>query len=335
VVAPVGSFNNELGVPLTILGCDEQTRYCIVEMGARHVGDIALLCELAKPSIGAVLGIGNAHLGEFGSREQIALAKGELIRALPATGTAVLGNYDELAPHLADGLSLKVFTFGESTSCQIRATDVEFRGGASAFELVTPGGRAPVELALIGLHQIANALAAAALAFAAGISTEVIAAGLSMASAESKWRMALSEVGHVVLLNDSYNANPESMSAALKTLALLAQERGGRAWAFLGKMHELGESERQEHLAIGKLASDLGVDHLVSIGTDLFINGLELNPESDELWTHYLLTQEEALGMTKYLLPGDVVLIKASRAEHLDELAEAMTAALLAVEEVI
>ena len=113
------------------------------------------------------------------------------------------------------------------------------------------------------------------------------------------------------------------MQAALRTLTLLTQERGGSSWAFLGKMHELGESEAAEHLRVGRLASDLGVDHLVSVGTDLYLEGLQLDPEAgDDLLTYYFLTQEEALSMLRHVQPGDVVLVKASRAEHLDELAE-------------
>jgi UDP-N-acetylmuramoyl-tripeptide--D-alanyl-D-alanine ligase len=322
-IAPIGSFNNELGVPVTILSCREESRFCIVEMGARHEGDIQYLCDIAKPQIGLVLVVGTAHLGEFGSREKIARTKAELIAALPASGIAVLGNYDEITPRMADGKKLRTLIFGETNESDVRAADIEFREGRANFDLVTPSGRAPVSLRLLGMHQIANALATAAVATALEIDIDSIAASLSTAEIPSKWRMELHEESGVLVVNDSYNANPDSSAAALRTLSLLAQERGGVSWAFLGKMHELGESERQDHLSIGRLASELGVDQLISVGTDMYLNGLELDFEAgDEMTTHYFLTQEEALGLEKYISAGDVVLVKASRAEHLDEFAE-------------
>lgn len=326
-IAPSGSFNNEIGVPVTILSCTDSTRYCILEMGARHSGDIAYLCSIAKPQIGLVLVVGSAHLGEFGSVEGIAKTKGELIESLPDSGIAILGSYDSFTPHMGEGAKFTRIIFGEKSDCDVRAADIEFREGRAHFDLVTSAGRAPVSLRLLGLHQIANALAAAAVATAVGIEIDSIAAGLSVADIESKWRMELHDEGGILIVNDAYNANPESTIAALRTLALLAQERGGVSWAFLGKMHELGESEVEEHLRIGRLASELGIDQLVSVGTDLYLNGLNLDFEAgDEMTTHYFLTQEEALGISKHFSVGDVILVKASRAEHLDELAEKLIA---------
>jgi UDP-N-acetylmuramoyl-tripeptide--D-alanyl-D-alanine ligase len=322
-VAPAGSFNNEIGVPLTLLSCTDSTRFCVLEMGARHSGDIRYLCSVAKPQIGLVLVVGSAHLGEFGSVEAIAQTKGELIDSLPDSGIAILGSYDPYTPRMGSQRSFRKILFGEEHGCDVRAADIEIREGRAHFDLVTEFGRAPVSLRLLGLHQISNALATAAVATAVGMNIEAIAAGLSTAEISSKWRMELHEDGGLVIINDAYNSNPESVSAALRTLALLAQERGGVSWAFLGKMHELGESESQEHLRIGRLASELGIDQLVSVGTDLYLNGLNLDYEAgDEMTTHYFLTQEEALGISKHFSDGDVILVKASRAEHLDELAE-------------
>jgi UDP-N-acetylmuramoyl-tripeptide--D-alanyl-D-alanine ligase len=333
-VVPEGSFNNELGVPLTILKCTEKTKFCVVEMGARHRGDIASLCEIARPQIGVVLVVGSAHVGEFGSREEIAKAKGELIDALTPIGTAILGDYDSFTPHMADGKRCKRILFGQKNECDVRAADLEFREGRAHFDLVSSSGRAPVALRLLGLHQVANALAAAAVALEVGLSMDSVAAALSTAEITSKWRMELHDINERLLINDSYNANPESMQAALRTLTLLTQERGGSSWAFIGKMHELGESEQEEHLKIGRLASELGVDHLVSIGSVLYLNGLALDIQAgDEMLTHYYLTQEEALGMLPHVQPGDVVLVKASRAEHLDELSEKIIAQWQVVQE--
>jgi UDP-N-acetylmuramoyl-tripeptide--D-alanyl-D-alanine ligase len=285
------------------------------------------LCSIAKPQIGLVLVVGSAHLGEFGSVEAIAKTKGELIDSLPASGIAILGSYDSFTPHMGESGNFARIIFGEKSDCDVRAADIEFREGRAHFDLVTSAGRAPVGLRLLGLHQISNALAAAAVATAVGIEIESIAAALSLADIESKWRMELHEESGILIVNDAYNANPESTIAALRTLTLLAQERGGVSWAFLGKMHELGESEIKEHLRIGRLASELGIDQLVSVGTDLYLNGLNLDFEAgDEMVTHYFLTQEEALGISKHFSIGDVILVKASRAEHLDELAEKLIA---------
>jgi len=318
-VAPSGSFNNELGVPLTLLECNEQTKYCIVEMGARHIGDISALCEIAKPKIGAVLKVGNAHIGEFGSREAIAQAKSELITSLASGGTAVLGTYDQFTPAMkvADGVA--VLTFGERSDCNVRAADIEIREGRPHFDLVTKSGRAAVGMRLVGLHQIPNALAAAAISSALGLSVDQIAGALSMAELASKWRMEIFELNGRLMINDSYNANPESMAAALRTLALFAQERGGSAWAVLGKMHELGASENSDHAAIGKLVSDLGIDHLISISVPAYAT--ELSGDSDTK-VHEFSNKSDALLLLREIQAGDVLLVKASRAEHFEEIAQ-------------
>ena len=292
-------------------------------MGARHVGDIAELVKIAQPDIGVVLNIGRAHIGEFGSRVQIAQAKGELIAGLNPGAIAILGNYDEFTPYLADAMPNRKIVFGEKGNCEVRAADVELREGRAHFDLVTPEGRKAVSLQLLGLHQISNALAVAAIATAIGIPLESIAALLSTAEPNSKWRMQLHEEAGLLLINDAYNANPDSMAAALRTLALLAQERGGLSWAFLGKMNELGESTAEEHRAIGRLVSDIGIDHLVVVGTTLFTAGRKLSEDGgDDPTVHECESIDDALPLSDHFSSGDVVLVKASRSEHLDELAE-------------
>jgi UDP-N-acetylmuramoyl-tripeptide--D-alanyl-D-alanine ligase len=320
-VAARGSFNNDLGVPLTLLRCTTSTRFCIVEMGARHGGDISALTDIALPDVGAVLKVGNAHIGEFGSREKIALAKGELVAGLKPGAIAVLGTYDEFTPKMPTHEGVRRVTFGHDHNCDVRAADVEFRGGFAHFDLVTPEAREGVELRVLGLHQIPNALAAAAIALALGISTTRIAAALSMHESASKWRMEIHEGAETTLINDSYNANPESMEAALRTLVLLTQERGGRSWAFLGTMHELGASSAQMHEEIGQLAVELGIDHFVAIGNRDYLRGLK----DSSTVTHYFGSVNEAEAMISEFEPGDVVLVKASRAEHLETLAETIT----------
>ena len=311
-ISPENSFNNELGAPLNLLRCDEKTAFCIAELGARHLGDISNLASIVKPDIGIVLKVGNAHMSEFGSVENIAKAKGELIQSLASDGVAILGTYDEFTPKMADGFSGRVITFGEVGTADVRAADVEIREGCPHFDLVDGEGRVSVGMRLVGAHQISNALAAAAAAIALGVSNEHIATALSTAENRSKWRMELHELPGLLIINDAYNANPESMEAALFSLRLFAQERGGSAWAFLGKMHELGESSSQAHSRIGTLARDLGVDHLVAINAEDY--GSSLNYKN---W-------EDAVALLDELSPGDVVLIKASRAEALEKLADAL-----------
>ena len=316
-IAPVGSYNNEIGVPITLLRCTEQTKYAILEMGARHEGDIARLTEVATPDVGVVLKVGSAHLGEFGSREGIARTKGELIRGLKEKAVAVLGTYDEFTPKMADALSNRKILFGENSLCAVRAADIEMHGGFPSFDLVTPEGRERVELQVLGMHQISNALAAAAASVALGIPTRDIASALSMHQSASKWRMELVELEGLTLINDSYNANPESMEAALRTLTLLTQERGGNSWAFLGKMHELGVDSPKLHREVGALAQELRVDHLVAIGERELIADL-----GEGITTHFYAKPEQASEILGELAAGDVVLVKASRAEHLEIIAE-------------
>ncbi|HEY3292437.1 MAG TPA: UDP-N-acetylmuramoyl-tripeptide--D-alanyl-D-alanine ligase [Candidatus Nanopelagicaceae bacterium] len=316
-VATHASFNNELGAPLTLLRCTETTQYCILEMGARHVGDIKALCEIAEPDIGVVLEVGRAHVGEFGSVQAVAETKAELVNNLREGGTAILGRYDEFTPKMAEGIKVPVLTFGQTHEAQIRATDIDIREGRAHFDLVTPQGREAVALRLVGAHQIPNALAAAAVCTALHIPIDVIAGGLSTAELQSKWRMELHEVADLLIINDAYNANPESTAAALRTLSFFAQERGGQSWAFLGRMRELGETQADEHAHVGRLAQSLGIDNLVCIGAPEYAR--DLSKDGDTA-LHFYDTKADALEISDYFSPGDVVLVKASRAERLEEL---------------
>ena len=324
-VAPQGNFNNELGTPITLLQCDEKTKFCILEMGARHIGDIAALCEMAKPNIGVVLRVGTAHIGEFGSAEAVATAKSEMISSLDKSAVAILGQYDPFTQKMQSFHAGKTITFGESTSADVRATDIEIREGRPHFDLVTSAGRAAVGLRIVGIHQVANALAAAAVASTLGASIDLIAGALSTAELHSKWRMEISEITGVVLINDSYNSSPESAEAALRTLVLFAQERGGQSWAFLGKMHELGASSRDRHAGIGTLASELGIDHLVCVAAPEYADEVGSNCAMD---VHLLQSKSEALALVTQMRSGDVILVKASRAETFEEIAQGITSRL-------
>jgi UDP-N-acetylmuramoyl-tripeptide--D-alanyl-D-alanine ligase len=317
-VAPAGSFNNDLGLPITLLQCDDRTRFCILEMGARHVGDIARLCEIAKPNIGVVLTVGTAHIGEFGSREVIAQTKGELIASLDKEGIAILGTYDEFTPKMASLHQGQVILFGEKADTQVRAADVEMREGRPHFDLVTPAGRDAVGMRVVGAHQVSNALAVAAVGTALSLPLELIASSLSTGEISSKWRMELHESADLLIINDAYNANPESMGAALRALALFAQERGGSAWAFVGKMNELGQTQAPQSVAIGALAVELGIDHLVEIDAP------EYGEPVGAMVVHQRPTIESALDLVDYFAPGDVVLVKASRSQGFEVLAESL-----------
>lgn len=317
-VAPAGNYNNELGVPLTILQCDRSTRYAIIEMGARHSGDIAHLASIARPDIAVVLRVGMAHIGEFGSIETIAATKSELISSLAPTGIAILGQYDQYTRAMSSLHSGRTITFGVGAEIDVRATEIEMREGRPHFDLVTPEGRAAVGLRLVGEHQIANALACAAVATALELPLDSIASGLSTALIESKWRMEIHEFSEVLLINDSYNASPDAMEAALRTLILFAQERGGRAWAFLGKMAELGESSAHAHSQVGTLAYQLGIDHLVCVDAP------EYAPEQGTAGetTIQFCQRSDVESVAEHIEAGDVILVKASRSERFEVLAE-------------
>jgi UDP-N-acetylmuramoyl-tripeptide--D-alanyl-D-alanine ligase len=329
-VAPPGSYNNDLGVPLTALRTDESTRFLVLEMGARGRGHIARLCEIAPPSIGVVLNVGSAHLGEFGSRRAIAESKGELAEA--ARDVAVLNADDALVLAMAGRARARVVTFGENPQADVRAEAVDIDGqGRAGFTLVTPMGSARTRLQLVGGHQVANALAAAAVALECGRTPSEVAAGLAAARPRSRWRMevATSESG-VTVVNDAYNANPESMRAALKTLALLGNGPAGgsprRTVAVLGPMYELGPTAMDEHDAIGRLAVRLGIDKVVVVGNDAAAieTGARLEGSEESVLVPDV---DAALSvLAGGLHPGDVVLVKASRAAGLERIAAALLA---------
>jgi UDP-N-acetylmuramoyl-tripeptide--D-alanyl-D-alanine ligase len=312
----VGSFNNELGLPLTLLECDERTRFCILEMGARHKGDLTRLCQIAKPDIGIVLAVGTAHFAEFGSQGAIAETKAELIQSLGGKGVAILGTYDEFTPAMAALHKGVVLTFGEKNEVDVRAADIEIREGRPHFDLVTKAGRDAVGMRVVGAHQVANALAVAAVGTALALPIELIASSLSTAEISSKWRMELHDVDDLLIINDSYNANPASMAAALNSLCLFAQARGGQSWAFIGKMHELGESGASASADIGTLASVIGIDHLVVVNAPEYGSGV------GPMQIHHVANINVAAAFVEHVSPGDVILVKASRAERFELLAD-------------
>jgi UDP-N-acetylmuramoyl-tripeptide--D-alanyl-D-alanine ligase len=324
-VATIGNRNNEIGVPLTVLRVVPDTRFLAVEMGARGVGHVAELCAIAPPQVAAVLNVGTAHIGEFGSREAIARAKGEIVEALPATGMAVLNADDALVAAMASRTDAEVVSFGEAGDWSWRGLELDDLGRPT-FELGHGGSWETVRLLESGAHQVPNAVAAAAMAAAAGIDWDAIVATLGRARSLSAWRMALHERDDgLVVVNDSYNANPASMAAALDALAAIGR-RGRRTVAVLGEMLELGESAADDHVGVGEHAAALGIDVVVTVGeaAEAIAAGARRTPG----WNGHAVStagREQATDWLRHnVVARDVVLVKASRGAALEHVADAL-----------
>lgn len=325
-VATRGNFNNELGVPLTVLRADEDTSHLVVEMGARGVGDVARLCRIAPPDIAAVINVGTAHIGEFGTREAIAEAKGEIVEALTAEGTAVLNAGDPLVAAMASRTHGTVVTFGaggDLHATEIFTDDLD----RPSFDLQWRGSGATVHLAQLGRHQIENALAAAAMALVAGIAVDDVVDGLSDARPPSRWRMELHErADGSAVINDAYNANPESMTAALAVLHGIRTRAGRRTIAVLGEMLELGDGAVAAHRQVGAAVAAADVDVLLTIG-DLAAQ-MAAGAADDGGWSGEAIVTagraEAVAWLRQNVSAGDVVLVKASRGAALELVAQGL-----------
>jgi UDP-N-acetylmuramoyl-tripeptide--D-alanyl-D-alanine ligase len=325
-VANQASFNNEVGLPLTLTRIEPGTEAVVVEMGARGPGHVGALARLARPDVGVVLNVGESHLGLFGSREAIAKAKGELVEALPADGTAVLNADDPQVAAMADRTVARVLWFGLDRAAGVRADRVELDGdGRARFLLQTPAGSASVVLPAPGEHLVGCALAAAAAAHVLGVGPVEVAAGLAAATLSPMRMQVRRRPDGLIVLNDAYNANPSSMAAALKTLATLGRP-AGRTVAVLGEMAELGPAAADEHDRIGRLATRLGIDRLVGVGElgRVMVNAARMEgmwPEEAEA----VADPDAAVALlTPTLGPSDVLLVKASRVVALDRVADAV-----------
>ena len=326
-VAPRASFNNEIGLPLTVLEADESTRYLVLEMGASGPGHIAYLTDIAPLDAAGVLMIGHAHMGGFGSIEGVAAAKAEIIAGLLPEGTAILNADDARCAAMAELAPARCPTFpAQGEPADLQAENVVLDEAArAAFDLHLPGLDAPrrVQLAVAGAHNVANALAAAGLALAAGLEPELIAERLGSVSIESPHRMDVSELsGDLLLIDDSYNANIDSMTAALAALPALAGSR--RRVVVVSEMLELGESSAADHARTGELAAQAGAAMLIGIGSTqealdaARARGVEVVGFEDSATA---ISQIDAL-----LSDGDAVLVKGSNgsgawrlADHLKE----------------
>ncbi len=318
-VAPQGSFNNHVGAPISMLRVDDSTEYLVVEMGASHEGEIARLVAIATPDISVVLKVGLAHAGEFGGIDAIQRAKSEIVRDLPATSIAILNRDDPRVAAMAAQTAARIVWFGQVQDADVRADDIVATAAGTAFTLVADGIAHPVHLRILGEHHVSNALATFAVARELGIPAERSIPAIEAVPRAERWRMEVLDRGDgVMIINDAYNASPDSTAAAMKTLAQIVTP-GQRSVAVLGEMAELGEFAQEEHDRLGRLAVRLNIGKLVVVGERArhihLAAGLEgswdgesvLVPDVDAA---YDLLREE-------LRPGDVVLVKSSKSAGL------------------
>ena len=304
------SFNNELGLPLTLLNAPDGARWVVVEMGVRREGDIERLARVARPGIGVVTSVDTAHVAYLGDLDGVARAKGELVAALPAAGVAVL-NFDNAKVRAMAALAAcRVLGYGVAADADVRADDITLdRELRARFRLSSPWGRTEIRLAVHGIQQVSNALAAATVALWCGVPIDAVAAALAV-SEGSPWRMDIRHVpGGPVLVVDCFNAIPASAEAAVRSLAALP---GERKLAVLGLMAELGDRSAAEHRRIALVAEELGID-VVGYGTGLYggacVTGVD-----------------EAVAVLRTLGPGDAVLVKGSRVARLEDVVHAYEA---------
>jgi UDP-N-acetylmuramoyl-tripeptide--D-alanyl-D-alanine ligase len=335
-VSPRGNLNNELGVPLTIARIEEGTRFLVAEMGARGIGHIAYLCRIAPPDVALVLNVGVAHVGEFGGQAAIAQAKGELVEALSDQGVAILNADDRLVWEMRSRTKGRVVAF--SGECEpawdsaVWASDlVSDALGRFAFSLHAslpgePYRRVKVELLSSGRHQVANSVAAAAAALVVGVPVADIATTLGRATPRSRWRMEMrSRADGLLVVNDAYNANPDSMRAAIETLADLGRTRSNaQTWAVLGDMLELGATSRAEHAGVGAQVARSGISRLIALGDQASVV-VEAAVAAGLPSERAVLADDKSEAvriLRRDLAPSDVVLVKASRGLALDTVAE-------------
>lgn len=324
-LSTAGNLNNNYGVPLTLLRRDARDEYAIIEMGMNHRGEIATLAAIAEPTIGVLTNVGTAHIEFLGSRENIAEEKGDLLAALPANGTAIVGRDDPLAFSQAKRTKARVLSFGRDSQADLRGSDIRFLDeGAFAFHLDSPFGRE--EIRVFGLAEtiVENALAAAGGALAAGVSIEEVAQGLARHEGVPGRMQPRSFPNDVLVIDDTYNANPQSMQNALETLARLPC--GGARHAVLGQMGELGDEARSAHEELGRLAASLGLDTLFLLG-DYAETSAETARASGLAEEQVVLAsshEDLARALAAHLGKGDRVLVKGSRAARMERVIEAL-----------
>ncbi len=313
-VAPFGSFNNHVGAPVSMLGIDDDTRYLVVEMGASAIGEISSLIRIVTPDVGIVLKVGLAHVGEFGGPDAVEIAKSEMVTDLPASATAVLNVDDPRVARMADKTRASVVWFGQDARADVRASDIDGTAAGTAFTVHVDGAEHRVQLRILGEHHVMNALAAIAATRALGVPVERAVTALGGLARAARWRMEVQPRDDgVIVLNDAYNASPDSMAAALRTLAqIVAPDQ--RSVAVLGEMAELGEYAVDEHDRIGRLAVRLNIRKLIVVGHAArhihLAAGLEGSWDGESV---LVADADEAYDVLRdELRAGDVVLVKSS-----------------------
>jgi UDP-N-acetylmuramoyl-tripeptide--D-alanyl-D-alanine ligase len=319
-VAPEGSFNNHVGAPVSMLRVDDATEYLVVEMGASHVGEIARLISIVTPDIGIVLKVGLAHAGEFGGIEAVQRAKAEMVTELPPDAVALLHGDDPRVDEMAGMTRARVVRFGVGEANDVRADDVQATASGTTFDYLADGGRHPVALRILGEHHVTNALAALAAARELGIPSDRAIAAIEGVPRAERWRMEVLEPGNgITVINDAYNASPDSTAAALKTLAQITRGAPGRSIAVLGEMAELGEYAQEEHDRLGRLVVRLNISQLVVVGERArhihAAAGLEGSWDGESV---FVADAEAAYDLLRgELRAGDVVLVKSSKSAGL------------------
>jgi len=318
-VAPRGSFNNEVGAPISILEVDYDTRFLVVEMGADSVGDVRKLVSVARPDVGIVLTVGMAHIGKFGGQDAIAHAKSEMVTDLPESAIAVLNVDDGRVAAMAELTRASVQWFGLGAGADVRAEHLEATASGTHFTLTADGESLPVNLRILGEHHVSNALAAITAARAVGVPVERSVAALEHMTLAERWRMQLLDAANgITIINDAYNASPESVVAALKTLAQLG--RGGRrSVAVLGEMAELGDFADEEHDRIGRLVVRLNIQKLIVVGhAARHIHNAASHEGSWDGESVLVADVDEAYDVLRdELRDGDIVLVKSSNSAGL------------------
>jgi UDP-N-acetylmuramoyl-tripeptide--D-alanyl-D-alanine ligase len=323
-IAPHGSFNNQVGAPLSMLSIDSDTRFLVVEMGAAGVGEIARTVGIAIPDISVVLKVGLAHAGEFGGIEQTQRAKAEIVTQLPTDAVAVLNIDDERVAAMASLTRARLVWFGLDAAADVRADDLRATASGTAFTLIEGDIPRPVLLKILGEHHVMNALATLAVARELGVDLDIAITALESVPRAERWRMeVLTRSDGIVVINDAYNASPDSMAAALKTLAQII-EPGQRSIAILGEMTALGELSNEEHDRIGRLVVRLNIQKLIVVGHGARhihnAAGLEGSWDGESM---LVATADEAYDQLRVdLRAGDVVLVKSSNSANLRSLGD-------------
>lgn len=316
-----GNLNNEIGVPLTLFGLEERHEAAVIEMGMNHPGELARLARIGRPDFGVITNVGAEHMMSFAGLEEVARAECELLDAMPAGGAVAVNGDDALLVAEARRHAAPLVLFGLGEGCEVRAEGVESFAGGARGALVRGAERAPFEIAVHGLHNVYNAVAAAAGASLLGAPLADVARGLARFRPEAG-RSALREAGGVRILDDTYNANPDSMARALETVAALARDRGGAAWAALGEMLELGERAAEFHEEVGRAAAEAGVKGLVVVGerAEDYARGARGAGLREVTVARSRKDAVEAL--SRRLRPGDWCLVKGSRGARMEEVVQ-------------